>query len=243
MVEAEKAAQIEKECRQVEDERNAIEGEVKLAGQKLEDTQKKLKEAAAEIKVEKLKGAAADTGTALLKAGTTVIDATASLFNSGKVKRQEQEIAELKRENYELEMKSQNLQSNLRTANVQNEREREATRRAVRTGEERLKPITNLFPCMENAKENIEELREMGVGDNDIRLLLTGKEITYSGFLYDRERRKKHQVNEVKINIAKSKAGNTTIWLNKIHFKEFFKQLWQKVQKALGIDKGMGFHR
>ena len=136
---------------------------MKQAGQKLEDTQKKLKEAAAEIKVEKLKGAAADTGTALLKAGTTVIDATASLFNSGKVKRQEQEIAELKRENYELEMKSQNLQSNLRTANAQNEREREATRRAVRTGEERLKPITNLFPCMENAKENIEELREMGV--------------------------------------------------------------------------------
>ena len=243
MVEAEKAAQIEKECRQMEDERNAIEDEVKLAGQKLEDTQKKLKEAAAEIKVEKLKGAAADTGTALLKAGTTVIDATASLFNSGKVKRQEQEIAELKRENYELEMKSQNLQSNLRTANAQNEREREATRRAVRTGEERLKPITNLFPCMENAKENIEELRGMGVGDNDIRLLLTGKEITYSGFLYDRERRKKHHVKDVKIDIAKSKSGNTTIWLNDFHFKEFFKQLWQKVQKTLGLDKGRGFRR
>ena len=87
MVEAEKAVQIEKECRQMENERNAIEEKVKQAGEKLEDTQKKLKEAAAEIKVEKLKGAAADTGTALLKAGTTVIDATASLFNSGKVKR------------------------------------------------------------------------------------------------------------------------------------------------------------
>ena len=83
MVEAEKAAQIEKECRQMENERNAIEEKVKQAGEKLEDTQKKLKEVAAEIKVEKLKGAAADTGTALLKAGTTVIDATASLFNSG----------------------------------------------------------------------------------------------------------------------------------------------------------------
>ena len=140
-------------------------------------------------------------------------------------------------------MKSQNLQSKLRTANAQAEMEREATRRAVRTGEERLKPITSLFPCMENAKENIEELREMGVGDNDIRLLLTGKEITYSGFLYDRERRKKHQVKDVKIDIAKSKAGNTTIWLNDFHFKEFFKQLWQKVQKALGLDKGMGFRR
>lgn len=242
MVEAEKAAQIEKERRQMENERNAIEDEVKQVGEKLEDVQKKLKETATEIKMQKLKGAAADTGTALLKASTTVIDATTSLFNSGKVKRQEQEIAELKRENYELEMKSQNLQSNLRTANAQAEREREATRRAVRAGEERLKPITDLFPCMENAQENIEELRGMGVGDNDIRLLLTGKEITYSGFLYDRERRKKHQVKDVKIDIAKSKSGYTTIWLNDFHFKEFFKQLWQKLQKALGIDKGRGFH-
>jgi predicted nucleic acid-binding Zn-ribbon protein len=242
MAEAEKTAQIEKECRQMENKRNTIANEVKQAGEKLEEVQGKLKEATTEIKVQKLKGAAADTGTALLKAGTTVIDATASLFNSGKVKRQEQEIAELKRENYELEMKNQNLSGNIRTANKEIERERENTRRALRAGSEKLKPITDLFPCMDNAKENIEELRTMGVGDNDIRLLLTGKEITYSGNLYDRERRKSHQVKSVKIDIAKNRAGNTTIWLNDVHFKEFFKQLWQKLQKALGLDNGRGFH-
>lgn len=87
MAEAEKAAQIEKECRQMEHERNTIADELEQAGKKLEDVQEKLKDATSEIKVQKLKGAAADTGTALLKAGTTVIDATASLFNSGKVKR------------------------------------------------------------------------------------------------------------------------------------------------------------
>lgn len=242
MAEAEKAAQIEKECRQMEHERNTIADELEQAGKKLEDVQEKLKDATTEIKVQKLKGAAADTGTALLKAGTTVIDATASLFNSGKVKRQEQEIAELKRDNYELELKNQNLQGNLRTANKEIERERENVRRALQSGTEKLKPITDLFPCMENAKENIEELRSMGVGDNDIRLLLTGKEITYSGNLYDREKRKTHQVRNVKIDIAKARNGYTTIWLNDFHFKEFFKQLWQKLQKALGIDKGMGFH-
>lgn len=242
MAEAEKAAQIEKECRQMEHERNTIADELEQAGKKLEDVQEKLKDATSEIKVQKLKGAAADTGTALLKAGTTVIDATASLFNSGKVKRQEMEIAELKRDNYELEIKNQNLQGNLRTANKETERERENVRWALQSGAEKLKPITDLFPCMENAKENIEELRSMGVGDNDIRLLLTGKEITYSGNLYDRERRKTHQVRNVKIDIAKARNGYTTIWLNDFHFKEFFKQLWQKLQKALGIDKGMGFH-
>lgn len=242
MVEAEKVAQIEKECRQMEGKRNAMTDEVERVGKKLEDAQEKLKDATTEIKVQKLKGAAADTGAALLKAGTTVIDATASLFNSGKVKRQEQEIAELKRDNYELKLKNQNLQGNLRTANKEIERERENVRRALQSGAEKLKPITDLFPYMENAKENIEELRSMGVGDNDIRLLLTGKEITYSGNLYDREKRKTHQVRNVKIDIAKARNGYTTIWLNDFHFKEFFKQLWQKLQKALGIDKGMGFH-
>lgn len=242
MVEAEKVAQIEKECRQMEGKRNAMTDEVERVGKKLEDAQEKLKDATTEIKVQKLKGAAADTGAALLKAGTTVIDATASLFNSGKVKRQEQEIAELKRDNYELKLKNQNLQGNLRTANKEIERERENVRRALQSGAEKLKPITDLFPYMENAKENIEELRSMGVGDNDIRLLLIGKEITYSGNLYDREKRKTHQVRNVKIDIAKARNGYTTIWLNDFHFKEFFKQLWQKLQKALGIDKGMGFH-
>lgn len=243
MMETEKVAQIEKECRQIEDKRNVIEEEAKQTGKKLEEIQERLKEATSEIKVQKLKGAAADTGTALLKAGTTVIDATASLFSSGKVKRQEQEITELKKENHELEIKNQNLLSNIRTANKEIERERENTHRTLQTEKEKLKPITVLFPCMENAKENIEELRTMGLGDNDIRLLLTGKGITYSGNLYDREHRKKHTVKDVKIDIAKSKTGNTTIWMNDVHFKEFFRQLWQMLQKALGMDKSRGFHR
>ena len=122
------------------------------------------------------------------------------------------------------------------------EKEQKATRRADRSGEEKLKLITNLFPCMENAEENIEEFRAMGVGDNDIRLLLTGKRITYSGNLYDREREKSYQVKSVKIDIAQSRTRNTTIWLNNVHFKEIFKQIWQKLQKALGLDNNRGFH-
>lgn len=87
---------------------------------------------------------------------------------------------------------------------------------------------------MENAKENIEELRSMGVGDNDIRLLLTGKEITYSGNLYDRERRKTHQVRNVKIDIAKARNGYTTIWLNDFHFKEFSNSYGKSCKRLWG---------
>lgn len=119
--------------------------------------------------------------------------------------RQEQEIAELKRDNYELEMKNRSLQGNLRTANKVTEREN--VRRVLQSGAEKQKPITDLFPCVENTEENIEKLRSMGVEDNDIRVLLTGKEITYSGNLYDREKRKTHQVRNVKTDIAKAWSG------------------------------------
>ena len=46
----------------MEHERNTIADELEQAGKKLEDVQEKLKDATSEIKVQKLKGAAADTG-------------------------------------------------------------------------------------------------------------------------------------------------------------------------------------
>lgn len=178
-----------------------------------------------------------------MKAGTTVFDATTSLFNAGKVKRQEQEIKGLKSENYTLQTKVQNLEGHIRTANTELARERETHRMAIRNGEARIKAITEMFPSMENAKENIEELRSMGIENSDIRQLLTGKEISYTGNLYDRERRKSYPVKNIKIDIAKSRNGITTIWMNDTHFKTFFRELWNKLQKALGLNNGFGFHR
>lgn len=242
MAEAEKAAQLQKECRELEQTKHEGMEQVGKVREELEQTKEKLKEVKTDIKVQKLKGAAADTGTALMKAGTSVFDATTSLFNAGKVKRQEQEIKGLKNENYTLQTKVQNLEGHIRTANTELARERETHRMAIRNGEARMKAITEIFPSMENAKENIEELRSMGVENNDIRQLLTGKEINYTGNLYDRERKKSYQVKNVKIDIAKSRNGITTIWMNDTHFKTFFRELWNKLQKVLGLDTGRKLH-
>ena len=35
----------------------------------------------------------------------------------------------------------------------------------------------------------------------------------------------------------------TTIWMNDTHFKTFFLELWNKLQKSLGLNNGFGFHR
>lgn len=81
-VEAEKAAQLQKECRELEQTKQEGIEKIGKVREELEQTKGKLKEVRTDIKVQKLKGAAADTGTALMKAGTTVFDATTSLFNA-----------------------------------------------------------------------------------------------------------------------------------------------------------------
>lgn len=60
------------------------------------------------------------------------------------------------------------------------QRSKETADKQIKAQAAKLKPITELFPQMENAVENIEELRTMGIQNNDIRQLLTGKEIYYT---------------------------------------------------------------
>ena len=38
------------------------------------------------------------------------------------------------------------------------------------------------------------------------------------------------------INIAKSRNDTTTIWLDNIHFTNFFKKLWAKLQQSLNLN-------
>ena len=40
----------------------------------------------------------------------------------------------------------------------------------------------------------------------------------------------------VKIDIAKSRNDTTTIWLDNIHFTNFFKKLWAKLQQSLNLN-------
>ena len=177
---------------------------------------------------------------AAAKAGKTVFNAVTSVFNVGEVKKQAKKIEDLKKENYDLSFKNQNLEGQLKTNTIAMQRTQETADRQIKAQAAKLKPITELFPEMENAGENIEELRSMGVQNNDIRQLLTGKEIYYTGNLYDKDKRKSYQVKNVKIDIAKNRNNINTIWLNDIHFKNFLKEHWNNLQKILDPNKSNG---
>jgi hypothetical protein len=232
-METEKAGQLQKDIEQLSREYSTGTQKVNQILDELDTARKELKSMKTDIHINEAKEAAA-------KAGKTVFNAVTSVFNVGEVKKQAKEIEILKKENYDLSFKNQNLEGQLRTNTIAMQRAQETAERQIKAQAAKLKPITELFPEMENAGENIEELRTMGVQNNDIRQLLTGKEIHYTGNLYDKDKRKSYQVKNVKIDIAKSRNGITTIWLNDTHFKDFLKELWNELQKTFKISRG--FH-
>lgn len=232
-METEKAGQIQKDIEQLSREYSTGTQKVNQVLDELDTARKELKSMKTYIHINEAKEAAA-------KAGKTVFNAVTSVFNVGEVKKQAKKIETLKKENYDLSFKKQNLEEQLRTNTIAMQRSQETADRQIKAQAAKLKPITELFPEMENAEENIEELRSMGVQNNDIRQLLTGKEIHYTGNLYDKDKRKSYQVKNVKIDIAKSRNGITTIWLNDKHFKNFLKELWNELQKTFKISRG--FH-
>lgn len=213
-METEKAEQLQKDIEQLNRAYTAGTEKITTVQKELSTAQKELNSMKTDIHINEAKEAAA-------KAGKTVFNAVTSVFNVGEVKRQAKEIETLKKENYNLSFKNQNLEGQLRTNNIEMRRVQETTDRQIKAEASKLKPITNLFPEMENAQENIEELQTMGIQNKDIRQLLIGKEIYYTGNLYDKDKRKSYQVKNVKIDISKSQNGITTIWLNNIHFKNF----------------------
>lgn len=235
-METEKAEQLQKDIEQLNREYSTGTRQVNQVQEKLNIARKELKSMKTDIHINEAKEAAA-------KAGKTVFNAVTSVFNVGEVKRQAKEIEELTKENYNLSFKNQNLEGQLKTNTIAMQRAQETADRQIKAQAAKLKPITELFPEMENAGENIEELRTMGIQNNDIRQLLTGKEIYYTGNLYDRDKRKSYPVKSIKINIAKSQNGTTTIWLNNTHFKTFLQELWNQLQKVLGLKTSKGLYR
>lgn len=235
-METEKAEQLQKDIEQLNREYSTGTRQINQVQEELNIARKELKSMKTDIHINEAKEAAA-------KAGKTVFNAVTSVFNVGEVKRQAKEIEELTKENYNLSFKNQNLEGQLKTNTIAMQRAQETADRQIKAQVAKLKPITELFPEMENAGENIEELRTMGIQNNDIRQLLTGKEIYYTGNLYDRDKRKSYPVKSIKIDIAKSRNGTTTIWLNNTHFKTFFQELWNQLQKMLGLNTSKGLYR
>lgn len=218
-----------------EDYREALE-QYDTAKDNLDQAAQHLQELKKDIRNTELKKSATKTGKAILEA----IERT---FSSRKVESMMTEINALKNENNSLkrEVKREIDTVNNNFTRYANQKERELSEL-----KDELKTVTTHFPTMENAGKNIQQLRKLGVPDDHIPGLLLGRELRYSGNLYDVEHRHTHHVKDVSIQIARSTSGSMLVWLNKTPVIAFFRELWQNLQKELGLNQershGRGFH-
>lgn len=225
--------ELEQEYSEALENYEAARGDLDQAAQRLQELKKDIRNT--EIK------------KSATKAGKAILGAIERTFSSKQVESMREEIKSLKIENNRIETKAERDISTLKvTANA---RIQEA-QNEISGLEGKIKAIQEFFPTMQDADRNITQLRKLRVPDKYIPGLLVGRELKYTGNLYDAAHRHTHQVENVSIQIAESTKGGMFVWLDGKTMIDFFRELWQSLQEKLSKnreqnqekDHGRGFH-
>lgn len=168
------------------------------------------------------------------KAGGAFLEAVERTFSSRTIDDMRSEIKFLKNENNEV---LRNAESGIESIKASMTVEVQEARNEISTLNEQIKAVQDFFPTMEGADKNIKQLRKLGVPKEHISGLLLGRELNYSGKLYDTEHRHAHEVENVSIRIGRSTKGGMFVWLNSRNVIEFFRELWNTLQQNLSRDR------
>jgi hypothetical protein len=178
-----------------------------------------------EIKTEKLKSSA-------VHAATSAIEGIGSVLGSSKVKRQQQEIEELKSENVQMQMEIKSLKAQIQTNTSEN---------AKVTNKLRLEldKIYTLFPKIKELLRIENLCRHLGFGESLIKKILEMKPVGFKGKLYSFEYQRhfetEHSIAEIKPTANEPDKLRLTIdglsdvgWFRQKH-KEFLQNIGIKV--------------
>ena len=205
---------------------------------KVEASKKELYDINGEIKVEKLKASAADAGTA-------VLEAISGVFGGGKVKEQAKEIESLLAENKELRNEVEKVKEegkkNLNDLEKQKNFKIQKLDEEIQQQKRTIGQLTGLFPHAQNCVANYATLSRMGLNHDQIKQLMTGAVLSYSGILRNPNKtQEKHEVTDVKIEISETKTGTMLPWLNGLSVAKFFQELANKINQSLQWGSKMG---
>jgi FtsZ-binding cell division protein ZapB len=171
------------------------------------------------LKTEKFKSSAVDAGSALM-------DGISSALGTSKVKRQQQEIENLKDEKQELQREI----AGLNRAIKQEQQEKQQL-----TGE--LNKIHYWLPDTPKLIKWGEYCRKMGFTDNQAKDLINMKPVRFSGELYSTEHSQKYTVYdaEVRFDLGREKSNGFCLRINGIDLTQWFRQKYDEFREALGL--------
>jgi len=191
--------------------------------QQQEQVTQELSKIKSEIKTEKLKSTAVNVAT-------SAMEGISSVFDNSKVKKQQQEIENLKTEN-----------SNLRTEVKQlNELERNLKTEYTKTTDklhQELRKIYGLFPNIRDIL-NIEKLcKTVGFSEELTKKILTMKPVGFKGRLYSPEYQREFETDHSIAKIEKDSLNPSRLRLliDNLEISDWFKRKYQEFQKEIGI--------
>lgn len=138
-----------------------------------ERTEAELKAVKSELKTEKLKNSAAEVGT-------TILDGIGSMIGTSKVKRQQQQIDDLAKEN-------ERLHSEIKRQNKTIDRERRKHEQTAKRMQGEIDRIYGWFPDTPQLVKWGEYCRSLGFTDKMARDLVNMRPVHFSGKLYSSE--------------------------------------------------------
>ena len=191
--------------------------------QQQERVTQELSKIRSEIKTEKLKSTAVNVATSAMKG-------ISSVFDNSKVKKQQQEIEDLKTENSNLRTEVKQVNEHVHTLKT------EYTKTTDKLREE-LRKIYDLFPNIRDILHIEKYCKTVGFSDELTQKILTMNPVGFKGRLYSPEYQREFETDHSIAKIEKDSLSPSRLRLliDNLEISDWFKRKYQEFQKEIGI--------
>jgi len=188
----------------------------------LKETEENLNQVKGQLKAEKFRGAAAEVGS-------NIMDGIGSLVGTSKVKRQTQEIENLKCEKHELQHDIERLTQTI--SRERSERQREAMQLKAE-----IHKVHDWLPDTPTLIKWGEYCEKIGFTKNQAKDIIGMKSFRFTGELYSDTHSQRFKVNNVEIRLERGTEtqGAFRLLIDRIGLTQWFKQKYDEFREALG---------
>ena len=205
-------------------ENENLKEDIDILQEQKSEVNQELSRIKSEIKTEKLKSSAVDVAT-------SAIEGIGSVLGTSKVKRQQQEIKELKSENA-------GLQTEIKTLKQQNHTQEIEYTKITDKLKQELDKIYSLFPKIKELLRIENLCRHLGFGESLTKMILEMKPVGFKGKLYSAEYKRhfetEHSVAEIKPE--PNEPNKLRLTIDGFGDVGWFRQKQKEFQQSIGIN-------
>lgn len=224
-------AALQEQHTQVQADYNTVDEQRRKKREELQKADAELKATKGQLKTEKLKNSAAEVGT-------TIIDGIGAMIGTSKVKRQEQQIAELRQEIAARDETIELLQAKIQTEQVNHGLEKAELKQETATVRNELAHVHDLFPHIEGLMRWENYCHSTGLNKEWTKALFTLNEYRFTGELHSVRYGFSFTANNVMLQFKPNKdaPGGFQFTINGKDGDEWFRQQRKEFYERIGID-------